>query len=364
MSTTSRTVSSARQPLGQRGAGEPDPGPQLEDVDRAERSRRGPSPCRGWGAGWPTRAGAAWSCRRRSGPSTTHRSPSATDQSSRSTNVAPSRRTLTCAKCSTSDMTRQPIQPGPTYPDRRARAVERRVGWPPGAARRWPARSARTTPPTRSAARGTRRTGCSACPARPAAVNLPYALARLRSLGVTGLRLVLPRPGDAAGLPGPPDVQRARRRPRRGGADRRAAPRSGCSTRPAAPGRCTRSRPTARTPLALRDADRDLHDAMREGADVLSRLDVARWEPAAAEVLAARSRAMPARRCRWPADPEAHHGARAGAADHGHRRAGPGRRRRGGVCRRDGRPRRRCCASWTPRPGEPSRPPAAHPPWR
>ena len=35
-------------------------------------------------------------------------------------------------------------------------------------------------------------------------MNLAYALARLRALGVTGLRLVLPRPGDAAGLPGPP----------------------------------------------------------------------------------------------------------------------------------------------------------------
>jgi hypothetical protein len=122
---------------------------------------------------------------------------------------------------------------------------------------------------------------------------------------VTGLRLVLPRPGDAAGLPGPPDFnQRAVGRgeavltvggPSLGLLDET---RGTWSVHPVAP--------DLRTPLALRDAYRLLCDAMRDGADVLSRLDVARWEPAAAEVLAARSRAVrPA--LPMATDPEAHH---------------------------------------------------------
>jgi hypothetical protein len=122
---------------------------------------------------------------------------------------------------------------------------------------------------------------------------------------VTGLRLVLPRPGDAAGLPGPPDFnQRAVGRgeavltvggPTLGLLDET---RGTWSVHPVA------SDP--RTPLALRDAYRRLCDAMRDGANMLSRLDVARWEPAAAEVLAARSRAVrPA--LPMAADPEAHH---------------------------------------------------------
>jgi hypothetical protein len=142
-------------------------------------------------------------------------------------------------------------------------------------------------------------------PGETGTVNLPYALARLRSLGVTGLRLVLPRPGDATGLPGPPDFnQRAVGRgeavltvggPSLGLLDET---RGTWSVHPVAP--------DPRTPLALRDAYRLLCDAMREGADVLSRLDVARWEPAAAEVLAARSRAVrPA--LPMATDPEAHH---------------------------------------------------------
>jgi hypothetical protein len=46
-----------------------------------------------------------------------------------------------------------------------------------------------------------------------------------------------------------------------------------------------------RTPLSLADAGRELDAVMREATALLVRLDVARWEPAAAEVLAARSEA-------------------------------------------------------------------------
>lgn len=40
-------------------------------------------------------------------------------------------------------------------------------------------------------------------PGEDDAVSIPLALGRLRSLGLTGLRLVLPEPGDLVGLPGP-----------------------------------------------------------------------------------------------------------------------------------------------------------------
>ncbi|WP_436787469.1 hypothetical protein [Yinghuangia sp. YIM S10712] len=41
-------------------------------------------------------------------------------------------------------------------------------------------------------------------PGEPGEVGLSLALGRLRALGVTGLRLALPAPGDPLGLPGPP----------------------------------------------------------------------------------------------------------------------------------------------------------------
>jgi hypothetical protein len=141
-------------------------------------------------------------------------------------------------------------------------------------------------------------------PGETGAVNLPYALARLRSLGVTGLRLVLPRPGDVAGLPGPPEF------------NQRAVGRGEAVLTVGGPslGLLDETRGTwsvhpvdldLRTPTSLADAAKALHGVTREAAAVLARLDVARWEPAAAEVLAARSRsvqpALPV-----SADPSAH----------------------------------------------------------
>jgi hypothetical protein len=141
-------------------------------------------------------------------------------------------------------------------------------------------------------------------PGEAAAVNLPYTLARLRSLGVTGLRLVLPRPGDATGLPGPPAF------------NERAVSRGEAVLTVGGPalGLLDETRGTwsihpvdldRRTPMALADASRLLLGVMREATELLIRLDLARWEPAAAELLAARARSV---RPALPtsADPQAH----------------------------------------------------------
>ncbi|MDQ1601819.1 MAG: hypothetical protein QOD68_3293 [Actinomycetota bacterium] len=128
-------------------------------------------------------------------------------------------------------------------------------------------------------------------PDEDGAVNLAYALARLRALGVTGLRLVLPRPGDATGLPGPPAFNE--RAIGRGEAVLTVGGRAlgllgetrgTWSAHPVAP--------DSRTPVPLAEASRALTAMMRDAAAVLARLDVARWEPAAADVLAARSRSV------------------------------------------------------------------------
>lgn len=142
-------------------------------------------------------------------------------------------------------------------------------------------------------------------PDEAGAVNLAYALARLRTLGVTGLRLVLPRPGDATGLPGPPEFNE-----RAVGRGEAVVTVGGRPLGLLAETRGTWSaHPVAldlRTALSLYDAARTLTGTVREAGDVLARLDVARWEPAAAEVLAARSRSL---RQALPqsVDPRAHH---------------------------------------------------------
>jgi hypothetical protein len=142
-------------------------------------------------------------------------------------------------------------------------------------------------------------------PDEPAAVNLAYALARLRALGASGLRLVLPRAGDAAGLPGPPEFNvRALARGAAvlttGGAHVGLLP-DGRATWSAA-----RVAADLRTPPSLREADRALSAVMREATELLMRLDVARWEPVAAEALAHRAQAA---RPMLPmcAPPQAHH---------------------------------------------------------
>jgi len=135
-------------------------------------------------------------------------------------------------------------------------------------------------------------------------VNLAYAFGRLRTLGATGLRLVLTRPGDPGGLPGPaPFTEGAV-----------ACGEAVIATGSAEVGLLLQGRglwsaervdPDRRTPLSLGDADRHLGQVMREAAAVLARLDVASWDPAAADVLAGRPRPRPAA-LPPSASPEAH----------------------------------------------------------
>ena len=122
-------------------------------------------------------------------------------------------------------------------------------------------------------------------PGEDAGVSLPYALARLPGLGVTGLRLVVPRPGDAHGLPGPPAFNE------RAVAAGAAALTQGTvalglvdETRGA--WTAHRVETAGRPAAALADAEKDLHRVVRTAAARLVHLDVARWHPAAVEVLA------------------------------------------------------------------------------
>lgn len=126
-------------------------------------------------------------------------------------------------------------------------------------------------------------------PGEAGPVTMAYAFGRLRSLGVGGLRLVLPRPGDVGGLPGPPTFNAAA--VEHGGAVVTVGG-SPLGLVPEGRGgwRAHVVEPDERTPLSLRDADRELTRATREAAEVLAGLDVARWDPAVSEVLAGRSR--------------------------------------------------------------------------
>ncbi|MEP6762600.1 MAG: hypothetical protein ABJA93_14705 [Sporichthyaceae bacterium] len=122
-------------------------------------------------------------------------------------------------------------------------------------------------------------------PGESGGVSLTYALARLRAIGATSMRLALPRPGDVSGLPGPPSFN-----------ERALA--SGAAALAAGPtplGLLAESRGAwtvhqvaqdVRTPVALADAERDLNRVMHSSTARLVHLDVARWQPAAAEVLA------------------------------------------------------------------------------
>lgn len=120
-------------------------------------------------------------------------------------------------------------------------------------------------------------------PGEPGAVSVAYALGRLRALGATGLRLVLPRPGDVSALPGPARFNTAALEAGAAvlavGADLGLLPAGRAQWQSYAVGTL---RPT---PRSLRDADRELTSAVRRAAEELAALDVARWDPAAAGLL-------------------------------------------------------------------------------
>lgn len=127
---------------------------------------------------------------------------------------------------------------------------------------------------------------------------LPVALGRLRSSGAAGLRLVLPRPGDPSTLAGPCEFTAAAVEARSAvlavGADVGLLP-AGRGT-----WRAYAVAPDPRTPLSVAEAARALTATIRQVAAELAALDVARWDPAAAD-LRDRGGASSALPPGWPA---------------------------------------------------------------
>jgi len=120
-------------------------------------------------------------------------------------------------------------------------------------------------------------------------VTLAYALGRLRFLGAAALRLVLTRPGDPSGLPGP----KAFTEGAVAGGAAVVAVGAEIGLLPAARGdwQTYVVEPDRRTPLSIHDAERALGAVVRDAAEVLAALDVARWDPAAADVISRGTRA-------------------------------------------------------------------------
>jgi hypothetical protein len=138
------------------------------------------------------------------------------------------------------------------------------------------------------------------------AVGLALALGRLRVEGVRGLRLVLPVPGDVAGLPGPPAFNGVA--VQAGEAVLAIRPGDACD-HPAGPGPAPYglvpaaealgssgtavswrayavAPPRAGALPTLAEADRELAEAMRTATALLAALDVARADPEALDALA------------------------------------------------------------------------------
>jgi hypothetical protein len=119
--------------------------------------------------------------------------------------------------------------------------------------------------------------------------TLPVLLARLRGLGVTGLRLVLPVPGDAVGLPGPAAFNLEALEA--GEAVVAAGTPLGLVPRTVGGAVEWRLLPVdndgARLPLpSLGEADRALREELLRVTTLLADMDLARWSPAAARALA------------------------------------------------------------------------------
>lgn len=123
--------------------------------------------------------------------------------------------------------------------------------------------------------------------------TLPVILARLRTTGVTGLRLVLPVPGDLRGLPGPAsfnvDAVDAAEAVLIDGADAWGLIPAVLEENPDdCPGTAVHWR-AARVNTApaelpcLSEAERELAETMRVATDALDALEVARWRPEAAD---------------------------------------------------------------------------------
>jgi hypothetical protein len=115
-----------------------------------------------------------------------------------------------------------------------------------------------------------------------AALPLPVALGRLRRSGATGLRLVLPRPGDPSTLTGPRDFTEAA--VETGSAVLAIGTDVGLLPSGRGVWRAYAVAPSGRAPLTVAEAARALTHMIRDVATELADLDVARWDPAAADL--------------------------------------------------------------------------------
>ncbi|MFJ2610318.1 hypothetical protein ACIQOU_31425 [Streptomyces sp. NPDC091279] len=151
-------------------------------------------------------------------------------------------------------------------------------------------------------------------PGEPGSVGLTLALGRLRSLGVSGLRMALPVPGHPLGLSGPPEFNARAMEAAEAVVCHGAA--LGLVPEVSAVGpegdlhvevvwHClpVREAPPADVP-SLGEAERELAEALRDATEVLSRLDVAGSGPVAEAAIAAyRARAERGREALAPGYP-------------------------------------------------------------
>ncbi|KKD08529.1 hypothetical protein TN53_08330 [Streptomyces sp. WM6386] len=132
-------------------------------------------------------------------------------------------------------------------------------------------------------------------PGESAPVGLTLALGRLRTLGVTGLRVALPAPGHPLGLSGPPEFNARALEAEEAVICHGVALGLVPEVHEAGPSGDVhvevmwqvlpvREAPPADVP-SLGEAERELAEALREATDVLTRLDVAGSGPVAAAAL-------------------------------------------------------------------------------
>jgi len=122
-------------------------------------------------------------------------------------------------------------------------------------------------------------------PAEPHPVAVSMALGRLNSLGVKSLKLVLPVPGDASGLPGPASFNQLAISAG-GAALCMGRVNLGLISEVRASWIVCETHPPPLTVLYLDDAERMLRQELRECTEDLLRLDVPRWQPEAGGLLA------------------------------------------------------------------------------
>jgi hypothetical protein len=139
----------------------------------------------------------------------------------------------------------------------------------------------------------------TAIPEEDAPVGLTVALGRLRGLGASGLRLALPVPGDPLGLPGPAGFNELATEAGEavltvGGTEPLGLVPEVTAYGPAGdrgvevlwrvhPVWAARNNDLP----SLAEAERELTEALRDTTEALTRMDVARWRPEAAEAIQA-----------------------------------------------------------------------------